>query len=175
MRASLSLFAFSLFLSAQPVADLQHALAGAWVGILEYRDFSEPATSTKRVKLPTWLNVDAAGADLKFHYVYDDGPSKTVEETSLIRIDALRYIVMDAKGKVEDTYAISGLDQLRSGRGVLTLTGKGTENGAPVDVRTTLRVGRNILEITRETAASGQSFTFRHGYTFVRAAAPVVR
>jgi len=172
MHASLSLLAFSFCLSAQPVADLQHALIGAWVGTLEYRDFSEPATSTKRVKLPTWLNVDASGADLKFHYVYDDGPAKTVEETSLIRIDPAHYIVMDGSGKVESNYSIAGFDQLRSGRGVLTLTGTGTENKAPVEVRTTLRIGRNILEITRETAASGQPFTFRHSCTFVRAARP---
>jgi hypothetical protein len=52
------------------------------------------------------------------------GPAKTVEETSLIRID-----------------------QLQAGRGVLTLTGKGTENEAPVEVRTTLRVGRNIWRL----------------------------
>ena len=175
MRVSLSLLAFSLLLSAQPVADLQHALVGTWVGTLEYRDFSEPATSTKRVKLPTWLDVEPSGGDLRFHYVYDDGPSKTVEETSLIRIDPAHYIVLDGAGKVESQYAIAGLDQLRSGRGVLTLTGKGTENDVPVEVRTTLRIGRNLLEITRETAASGQSFTFRHAYTFVRAARPGVR
>jgi hypothetical protein len=172
MRASLSLLAFSFCLSAQPVADLQHALTGAWVGTLEYRDFSEPATSTKRVKLPTWLDVEVAGADLRFHDVYDDGPSKTVEETSLIRIDPTHYTVLDAAGKIESTYAVAGFDQLRSGRGVLTLTGKGTENNAAVEVRTTLRIGRNILEITRETAASGQQFTFRHAYTLVRAAHP---
>jgi len=175
MRASLSLLAVCFCLSAQPVADLQKALTGTWVGTLEYRDFSEPATSTKRVKLPTWLDVQATGADLRFHYVYDDGPAKTVEETSLIRIDPAHYIVLDAAGKVESSYAIAGFDQLRGGRGVLTLTGKGTENDAAVEVRTTLRVGRNILEITRETAASGQPFTFRHAYTFVRAAPPVVR
>jgi hypothetical protein len=64
------------------------------------------------------------------------------------------------------------LDQLRQGLGILTLTGAGTENGKPVEVRTTLRIGRNILEILRETAATGQAFTFRHSYTMVRATAP---
>jgi hypothetical protein len=73
-------------------------------------------------------------------------------------------------GKVESTYAIASFDQFRSGRGVWTLTGTGTENNAPVEVRTTLHIGRNILEITRETAEAGKPFTFRHSYRFVRAA-----
>jgi hypothetical protein len=151
--------------------EIQQALVGAWVGTLEYRDFSEAATSAKRVKLPTWLTIERAGADLRFLYVYDDGPTKTVKETSVVRIDPStpRYTILDAAGKVEDSYAIAGLAQLKSGRGSLTLTGSGTENGAAVEVRTTLRIGRNILEITRETAAPGQPFTFRHAYTMVRA------
>ncbi len=33
--------------------DLQPALSGDWVGVLEYRDYSEPAGSTKQVQLPT--------------------------------------------------------------------------------------------------------------------------
>ena len=94
--------------------------------------------------------------------------------TSLIRIDpvAARYAILDPGGKREDSYAIAGLVQLRQGRGNLTRTGPGTENQAPVEVRTTLRFGRHILEITRETAAAGQPFTFRHAYTLVRAAPP---
>jgi len=161
-------------LSAQNLTEIQRAVSGTWVGTLEYRDFSELATSSKRVRLPTWLKIEPSGSDLRFDYIYDDGPAKTVKETSLIRIDpaAARYTVLNEAGKVEDSYSIAGLSQLRSGRGSLTLTGAGTENGAAVEVRTTMRIGRNILEITRETAASGQPFTFRHAYTLVRATPP---
>jgi hypothetical protein len=176
--------AFVLRLSAQgpdtaplPAAatETREALLGAWVGTLEYRDYSEPATSTKRVKLPTWLNVEPAGTDLRFRYVYDDGPAKTVKEVSLIGIDTTGelYTVSDSAGKVEDRYTIVGLAQLRSGHGTLILNGRGTENQVAVVVRTTLRIGRNILEITRETAAPGEPFAFRHTYTFVRATEPV--
>jgi len=156
--------------------ELRDALVGEWVGTLEYRDYSEPATSTKRVKLPTWLKVEPAqGTDLRFRYIYDDGPTKTVKEVSVIGIDTSNslYTISDLAGKIEDSYTISGLAQLRSGHGTLTLTGKGTENKVLVEVRTTLRIGRNILEITRETAAPGQPFAFRHAYTFVRAAEPL--
>lgn len=157
-------------------AELQRSLSGMWVGTLEYRDYSEPATSTKRVKLPTWLSVAAAEGVLRFHYVYDDGPTKVVTDEELIRIDAAAgtYDSRGADGKLEDSYSIAGLEQLHDGRGVLVLTGKGTENNAPAEVRTTMRIGRNILEMTRETAAAGQPLTFRHAYTFVRAAAPQV-
>ncbi len=172
------LFCLSLQTAAQPPAatELPNALRGSWAGILEYRDYSEPATSTKRVKLPTWLTIQRAGTsnDLAFYYLYDDGPTKTVTEVSTVRIDAAanRYSILDKAGKVEDSYEIVGLADLRQGRGVLTLTGTGTENNAPASVRTTLRVGRNILEIIRETAVADQPFTFRHAYTFVRQSPP---
>jgi len=154
-------------------ADLQTAMTGQWVGVLEYRDYSEPAGSAKRVKLPTWLAVEAAGPDLKFKYVYDDGPTKTVTEVATVHVDeaAGTYVVTDAKGKPE-LARVAGMEKLKEGRGTLVLSGTGEENNARVEVRTTLRVGRNILEITRETAAAGQPFTFRHSYTMVRAAVP---
>jgi hypothetical protein len=80
-----------------------------------------------------------------------------VKESSLVDIDMVSavYTTTDSAGKLEDTYKIAGLDQLRFGRGVLTLTGVRTENGKPVEVRTTLRIGRNILEVMRETASTG--------------------
>ncbi|MDP9049927.1 MAG: hypothetical protein M3O31_04275 [Acidobacteriota bacterium] len=157
-------------------AELKQALAGMWVGTLEYRDYSEPAESRKRVKLPTWLSVELAPGGLRFRYTYDDGPTKVVTDEEVVRIDTLaaHYETLGADGKVADSYSIAGLDALREGRGVLMLTGKGTENDATVDVRTTLRIGRNILEMTRETAAAGQPMSFRHAYTLVRSTVPQV-
>jgi len=67
---------------------------------------------------------------------------------------------------------IPGLASVRDGRGTLVLTGPGN---APVHVRTTLRIGRNILEITRETAPKGQPFVFRRAYTMVRTVSPDLR
>ncbi len=159
--------------SPHAAKELDAALVGSWVGTLEYRDYSEPATSSKRVKLPTWLSISQAGDNLRLEYVYDDGPSKTVKESSLVHIDAgsATYTTMDTGGKLEDTYRVTGLEQLRLGRGILTLTGAGTEDGKRVEVRTTLRIGRNILEMLRETAPTGSALTFRHAYTMVRAVA----
>jgi hypothetical protein len=177
MRSSaVSLVISSLLVTAQtsaPLPDLRRALAGSWAGTLEYRDYSEPATSIKRVKLPTWLEIEAA-TELRFRYVYDDGPSKTVFEKEVVRIDpvAERYQVLGEDGNLKDEYAIAGLGSLREGRGTLTLSGKGTENGKPVDARATIRIGRNILEIIRETAPRGQPLAFRHAYTLVRTSPP---
>ena len=156
------------------VADMKRAITGSWVGTLEYRDYKEPASSTKRVKLPTWLTVEAAGADLRFRYTYDDGPGKTVVEVDLVRIadDGSKYKILGKDASVKDSYAITGVNSLRDGKGVLTLSGHGSENDVPVNARTTLRVGRNLLEIIRETGAEGQPFAFRHAYTLVRATAP---
>ena len=160
---------------ATALADLQHALQGRWVGVLEYRDYSEPASSSKRVKLPTWLEVSQSGVDLQWHFVYDDGPAKTVtdDETVSIDIPDARYKVRQHDGK-EELYIVSGLQELKMGRGTLTLTGPGTESGRPVSIRITLRVGRNLLEMTRESAPGDQPFAFRDAYTLVRATPPGV-
>jgi hypothetical protein len=59
-----------------PARDMALALTGEWAGYLEYRDYSEPPTSTKRVQLPMWLTVRSNAAGLSFHYIYDDGPPR---------------------------------------------------------------------------------------------------
>ena len=154
--------------------EISAAMIGLWAGTLEYRDYSEPAGSNKRVKLPTWLTISEAGNALRFDYIYDDGPTKTVKESSLVHIDTAlaTYTDLDLSQKPQSTYKIAGLGEIRQGRGVLTLTGPGLENGKPVEVRTTLRIGRNILEILRETALAGQPMAFRHSYTMVRTVNP---
>ncbi len=172
--ALLSVAAAAFGQTSPPSTQLPQALLGHWTGTLEYRDYSEPATSTRRVKLPTWLSIEALGPDLRFGYVYDDGPSKTVTDVELVRIDTAGalYQVLGADGNPRESYPIAGLAALREGRGTLTLTGPGKENGAPAQIRTTFRIGRNILEITRETALAGEPFVFRHAYTLVRASPP---
>lgn len=162
--------------------DLQSALEGEWTGVLEYRDYGESPTSTKRVKLPTWLSVSKEQESLRFRYIYDDGPAKTVFESDLVTIDTASFtwtITPDngkdaktPKGK-PDVSTVAGLPALRSGRGTLVLTGAGIDNGQPAEIRTTFRIGRNILEVLRETRHPGEDFKFRHSYTFVHAQPPI--
>jgi hypothetical protein len=71
--------------SASFRASLTQALIRDWVGVLEYRDYSEPPTTTKRVQLPTWLHIANTASAMQWHYVYDDDPNKVVEETCSAR------------------------------------------------------------------------------------------
>jgi hypothetical protein len=155
--------------------DLQQALIGNWTGVLEYRDYSEPATSTKRVQLPTWLSITPANSALTWHYLYDDGPTKTVEETDTITFDptASTYSESD-NNKPPQPFKVTGYANLRSGRGQLVLLGSGTDNDKPAETRTTLTIRRNLLTILEETrpANSTDPFAFRHSFTFTRATPP---
>lgn len=160
---------------AQIGSDLRTALLGEWVGFLEYRDYSEPVTSLKRVQLPTWFSIRTQPEGLRFHYIYDDGPTKIVESDDTVVIDtaAATYKVI-ATDKAAHSYAIAGLDRLRQGRGELVLTGTGTDNGKPADQRITLTIRRNMLLMLEEARPTGttEPFAFRHKYVFTRAVAP---
>jgi hypothetical protein len=156
---------------------LQQALTGRWTGVLEYRDYSEPAGSTKRVQLPTWLTIVSGAEGLRFVYTYDDGPNKVLEEQETVVFDfaAKTYKAME-NGHAWATYAVAGLDALKDGRGELVMTGPGTENDKPAEMRVTWTIRRNLLSILEETrpAGSAEAFAFRHRYVFTRAEAPSV-
>jgi hypothetical protein len=152
-------------------AELTAALMGSWTGVLEYRDYK----SDGRVKLPTWLTISADAGRLDYKYIYDDGPTKIVKEESFVAIDAAKGTWTITTSDSKDTPSvetITGLNALKAGRGTLVLTGTGTDNDRKADVRTTVRIGRNILEILRETRVPGEEFKFRHVYTFTRAVPP---
>jgi hypothetical protein len=192
MRSLLLLFIFllpSAFLSPtasaqtsaaasaqQTAAELQQAIAGAWTGVLEYRDYSEPETSTRRVKLPTWLSVGSSGDKLTFHYIYDDGPNKVVDETLTMSFDVAGSTlqITNSKGHVE-TYKVDGYNGLRSGRGDITLLGPTIDNDRPAECRIVIGVRRNLLTWVEEVRpTSAVPFAFRHSYTFTRAQTPQV-
>jgi hypothetical protein len=156
-------------------SDLQQALIGNWTGVLEYRDYSEPPTSTKRVQLPTWLSITPANSSQTWHYVYDDGPTKTVEETDTITFDPLASTYTESdNNKPPRPFKVTGYPELRTGRGQLILLGVGTDNDKPAETRITLTLRRNLLTILEETrpANSTDPFAFRHSFTFTRATPP---
>jgi hypothetical protein len=149
-------------------SQISAALTGLWTGQLEYRDFQ----SDKRVVLPTWLEVRTApgGKSLQFLYTYDDGPAKTVTEQSTVTIDpaANRFTITSDRDHSTETYQITGLDSLQTGRGQFTLTGAGKENDKPVEVRIEVTIHRNLYQFRKETRLPGQEFNFRDGYTLTR-------
>ena len=160
---------------AQIQADLRQALLGDWTGVLEYRDYSEPATSTRRVLLPTWLSIAPSGSTQAWHYIYDDGPTKVVVETDTVSFDPANSTYAESdNSKPSHLFKVTGYDMLRNGRGQLILTGSGTDNNKPAETRLTLTIRRNLLEILDETRPSGSSdpFAFRHLFRFTRATPP---
>ena len=146
---------------------------GDWVGQLEYRDFGD----NSRVFLPTWLHITRSndGRSLRFAYVYDDGPSKTVQELSVVTIDRVAAAITFTSDRdhSSDTYKLSGLSEFAAkGRGALALAGTGEENGKKVDVKITITLRRNLYTYQKETRLPGQDFQFRDGYTFTRKEPP---
>jgi len=160
----------------QSSSELGQALVGRWSGVLEYRDYSEPATSTKRVQLPTWLTIAPRGAGLALHFIYDDGPTKTVTEDDTWVFDAVAKTFSEAgSGEPVQLYQVDGLTSLKVGRGDLVLTGRTVDNDKPAESRISLTVRRNLIAWTEEVrpVGSGEAFAFRHRYVFTRAEAPV--
>lgn len=160
--------------SASQTALIQ-ALQGRWVGVLDYRDYSEPPTSEKRVHLPTWLTIAPATEGISCNYAYDDGPNKILFNHSALVIDlpSRTYKVLGTDA-VNESYTITNPEALHDGRGTLTLTGQGADNNKPAEIRATWTIRRNLLSWFEEVRPAGSSapFTFRHQYTFTRADPP---
>ena len=162
--------------SPQPLFELAAALRGNWVGVLEYRDYSEPPGSTKRVDLPTWLTISGDGAQ-SWHYIYDDGPTKTVQEDESVVFDPAKGSFSEASnGKPAHGYRVSGFEALKAGRGTLQMVGSGTDNGKPSEIHLVMTIRRNLLEILEEVRSAGSTepYAFRHLYRMVRAQARAV-
>ena len=156
--------------------ELRHAMVGDWAGVLEYRDYSESDTSTKRVQLPAWLNISSSGDTLTERFIYDDGPTKVVEETLTLafNVAASTYQITSDKNRTE-SYRVEGYSALHAGLGSLIITGPTIDNNRPAETRIVLTVRRNLLTWTEENrAVATEPYIFRHSYTFTRATAPKV-
>ncbi|ATB30275.1 hypothetical protein [Melittangium boletus] len=146
---------------------------GRWTGTLEYRDF----TSEDRVWLPTRLEVIPSrdGTSMRFVYLYEDGPMKTVREESTVSIDSTERTMTVVSGRdgSRSVYRFSDDANLlalrQKGEGVFSLSGQGVEDGQEVAVRLKLTVNRERYQLLRETQLPGEAFKFRHEYTFTRA------
>lgn len=156
-------------------AALTQALLGRWTGVLEYRDYSEPPTSNKRVELPTWLTIRSAPEGLLLDYTYDDGPAKTVFSHSAlaVNLESRTYKVLGTDA-VTESYTVTNPEVLKEGHGTLALIGTGMDNDKPAEIRTTWTIRRNLLSWLEEVRPAGSTapFSFRHRYLFTRAEAP---
>jgi hypothetical protein len=120
----------------------------------------------------------AGGGGVREHFTYDDGPTKTVEETEIVGFDPEASTYSEAEaGKPAVVYKVTGYEKLKLGRGDLVLIGTTTDNDKPAESRITLTIRRNLLSWTEEVrpAGSSEGFAFRHRFTFTRAVLPVVK
>ena len=126
-------------------ADVRAALAGRWAGVLEYRDYKEPASSLKRVALPTWLQVQTTGAAKSWQYIYDYGPNKIVQEEERVVLDSAQ----DTVTMTEHRKSATGLRCLSLfGRKVQAPSSMRVAQGSFATLRMTAKGGRVLLTMT---------------------------
>ena len=145
------------------------SFVGNWTGELEIRDL----LSDQRAKLPAWLDVTLSpdGRGLQFHFIYDDGSNTALEEVWAVTIDPQisMFTVSSDREKSKNTYLMTGFDKFSSaGYGTLQMTGSATEYDKKVDLRITIKLGRNFYRYQKETRQAGGDFQFRNGYNFTR-------
>lgn len=140
------------------------AAQGAWSGTLVYRDYQRP---DRTVTLPTRLFVALAAPDrLTLHYVFDDGPGKTVYSYQSLQADfgakALRWTTGAAE-KTETAYRIASDE--RTG-GTRRLVFEGDSDGERV--RLTLELGERTLTLRREELDANGGASLRNTFALSR-------
>jgi hypothetical protein len=145
--------------------DWLSAVQGAWRGSLTYRDYSEPK---RMVTLPTRAFVAlAAPASLVLHYVFDDGPSKTVFSYEKMRFDFPGHQVtwvtgQDARSSVCIITSDSISDSARS------LLFERNEGG--VTKRFTMVLSDRAWTLSEDEVTPAGLVSFRNRYEFARSA-----
>jgi hypothetical protein len=152
-----------------PPDHLYGVMNGHWVGTLEYKDYSNP---DKRVTLPTILDITpSAKGGVAMHYIYDDGPGKTVtgDDTFIFSTDNTTVDWTGAKQSAPEIFAVQSFDHNDAAR-VLTivLQREGDDDRKPATIRETIRLTETGLTILKEVRPTGQDFSFRHVYRLTR-------
>lgn len=149
-----------------PGATTLSRMEGRWRGTLQYRDYRD---STRRVTLPTRLLVSGAadGAEAVLHFVYDDGPGKTVVEDDRLRLDdRLPNATWRSGNDHVQQYVVRSRSHDMDDRSVV-LEGEGEDDNRKAMIRETIVVDASTLRILKEVRF-GSAFEFRHEYRFVR-------
>jgi hypothetical protein len=142
------------------------SIQGSWGGSLQYKDYSAP---DKLVTLPAKLSIALSGPDeITMHYVYDDGPTKTVYSYENMRFDFARneaHWKGGSKDKpMEMTWQIT--KSVPSGASRLVVMERARSEGKKD--RLTFELSPAALSFAKdEIAADGQA-SLRNKYTFKR-------
>ena len=149
-----------------PVAALT-AIEGAWQGTLKYRDYQPPF---KRVTLQTRLYVAVATPkELTLHYIFDDGPKKTVHSYDRLAIDLDAGTVRFSGLKAEDL-TLATVVGSKTTDGVLEVTAERSQEtkGVMEVTRYRLRFGASAIEVLKTAGPKGAESEFRNQYVFKR-------
>ncbi len=134
------------------------ALAGAWTGTLDYRDYSKDT----RVTLPTLMQSD--GTELT--WTFDDGPGKTVRSAEKWAFDpASQTLTITSGNNPPDKWRVAEARISADGSSLtIVLDGTSEENGRKVIARKILTRDGNRIRITKQTRVAGEPFLMRQSY-----------
>lgn len=142
------------------------AVLGEWRGTLTYRDYSAP---DRLVTLNTRLFVSAMAPDeIALHYVYDDGPGKTVYGYERMRFEFASNTLLWISGAVEKTALVGRIVASDSGTGVNRYVVETTKDRALS--RYTLEFGARTLAIRKDEVDANGQVQMRNRYAFSRTA-----
>ena len=165
----LLLVACSLAAQAPSAAQIHDGLVGHWVGKLEYKDYSNP---DKRVTLPTI--VDAAVSPkggVALHFIYDDGPGKTVtgDDAFTIAADGSTLDWTGVKEKEPAIFRVTSLAVDSTARSLrMVVEREGEDDRKPATLRETITLSETEWTILKEVRPGGAVFAFRHQYSLRR-------
>lgn len=168
LLAAFILFPFAAFaLYDPPPAAAIAAIEGNWQGALEYKDYQPPF---KRVTLPTRIVVSAsAPKEVAIHYVFNDGPNKTVHSYDRLLIDAENAVVKFSGLKADDvnTAAIVS-SQVHDEVWDIVAERNEESKGVTTVIRYRLKLGKSQFEILKTSGPKGAEGEFRNAYVFKR-------
>jgi len=152
-----------------PSEHIHGAMAGHWVGTLEYQDYGKP---NARVTLPTILDIaprEKGGVSIRF--TFDDGPGKTVtgEDYFVIADDQSTVDWTGLKEKEPEIFKVMSLSANDAIRALtLVMQREGEDNRAPATIRETMTLTEGELTLLKEYRPKGSDFLFRHVYKLKR-------
>jgi len=159
--------AYALY-DPKPDASLSVA-QGDWAGSLTYRDYQG---ADRMVTLPTRLFVALGAPDtLVCHYVFDDGPGKTVYSYESVRFDFANHALTWTTGDADRTakvYRIVSVDRQPSMTRVI-FEGPGKDEGR---VRFTMEIEAQRLMMRKEEIDAAGASLLRNTFSFQRSRSP---
>lgn len=140
------------------------AVLGEWRGTLTYRDYS---AADRMVTLPTRLFVSAVAPDeVALHFVYDDGPGKTVYGYERLRFEFASQTLLWISGTVEKTALVGRIVSSDSAGGLNRYVVDTTKDRALS--RYTFEFGATALTMKKDEVDASGKAVMRNRYAFTR-------